>query len=236
MTTITGHTTRASGTILTATIYNADHVVHVTNAQNLNNDKAEGPAGPVVDGHAVLFNGTAGNLFQTAGFVPANVANVLLIANDLSDVADAATAFGNIKQAATASATGAVELGTVAEVRSSAAGDQVVTTSHLDDAADPVALTDAATVAVDWSSGINFTLTVTANRTLGNPTNEIPGQWRMVEVVGNDGTARTLSFGSEYEVSPTLTDITSTKSYVLAIYCCGAGRFRAYADDGGDPT
>lgn len=40
----------------------------------------------------------------------------LVIASNLSDVADAATAYGNIKQAASESATGAVELATTAEV------------------------------------------------------------------------------------------------------------------------
>lgn len=42
MTTIAAHTTRSIGTILTATIYNTDHVNHVSNAQNLNTDKADG--------------------------------------------------------------------------------------------------------------------------------------------------------------------------------------------------
>jgi hypothetical protein len=41
----------------------------------------------------------------------------MLAANNLSDVANAATAFGNIKQAATESATGVVELATSAEVK-----------------------------------------------------------------------------------------------------------------------
>jgi hypothetical protein len=70
MTTIAGHTTRANGTILTAAIYNADHVNHVTNAQALNNTKMEGATPPVADGHAVVWNGTSGNLLRTAGFAP----------------------------------------------------------------------------------------------------------------------------------------------------------------------
>lgn len=44
-----------------------------------------------------------------------NLAGALLAANNLSDVANAATAFGNIKQAATTSATGVVELATDGE-------------------------------------------------------------------------------------------------------------------------
>lgn len=38
MVTILPHTTRASGTLLTSTIYNADHQNHVTNATTINND------------------------------------------------------------------------------------------------------------------------------------------------------------------------------------------------------
>lgn len=41
MTTIAPHTTRGTGTILTAAIYNTDHGVHITNANALNGDKLE---------------------------------------------------------------------------------------------------------------------------------------------------------------------------------------------------
>jgi hypothetical protein len=41
MSIITGHTTRAIGTVLTAAIYNFDHVIHISNANNLNADKLE---------------------------------------------------------------------------------------------------------------------------------------------------------------------------------------------------
>lgn len=74
MSTINPHTTRAAGTILTASIYNADHVNHISNAQNLNADKLEGATPPVVDGHAVLWLGTSGVALKTAGYVPANIA------------------------------------------------------------------------------------------------------------------------------------------------------------------
>lgn len=72
MTTINGHTTRASGTILTAAIYNADHINHITNANALNAAKLEGATPPVVDGQAVLWNGVSGAALRTAGYVPAN--------------------------------------------------------------------------------------------------------------------------------------------------------------------
>lgn len=90
----------------------------------------------------------------------------------------------------------------------------------------PVALTDAATVAIDWSVAENFTLTVSGSRTLGNPSNPEPGSWRTVNVKGNNASARTLSFDTQYgSGKPTLTDITATKNYLLEIYCVSTTLF-----------
>ena len=55
----------------------------------------------------------------------------LLAANNLSDVASAATAFGNIKQAATTSATGVVELATTAEVNTGTDTTRAITPDAL---------------------------------------------------------------------------------------------------------
>jgi hypothetical protein len=120
-------------------------------------------------------------------------------------------AFGNIKQAASTSAAGVVEKATDAEVRSAAA-DKYIAADHLESASAGVALTDAAIVAVDWDTFINATLTLTANRTLGNPTNGQVGTWRTILVQGDaatsPATARTLTFGNQYKGDlPTLTDI-----------------------------
>lgn len=54
MTVINPHTTRGTGTVLTAAIYNADHNNHVTNATNLNADKLE-RSGSVTPGHAAVW-------------------------------------------------------------------------------------------------------------------------------------------------------------------------------------
>jgi hypothetical protein len=70
MTTISPHTTRANGTILTATIYNTDHSNHIANAQALNSDKVEGATPPVVDGNAVVFDGTSGAAIRDSGSAP----------------------------------------------------------------------------------------------------------------------------------------------------------------------
>lgn len=90
----------------------------------------------------------------------------------------------------------------------------------------PMALDDGATVSFDWSAAQNFTLQVSGNRMLGNPSNAIPGQWRTINVSGNNATLRTLTFDTQFSSGkPTLTDITATKNYLLEIYCVSATLF-----------
>ncbi|MCV0371708.1 hypothetical protein [Filomicrobium sp.] len=129
----------------------------------------------------------------------------------------------------------AIDKATAANVRAAVA-DKVLTSDLVESAATPVALSDAATVAIDWDGGINFTLTVTANRVLGNPTNGQPGTWRTVYVQGDDGTARTITFDTQYGGDvPSLTDIDSTKKYLISIYCVTATHFLATAMNGSAP-
>ncbi len=135
---------------------------------------------------------------------------------------------------ATTSLAGIVELATAAEVRAHTAL-KYIDAALLTTASATVALSDGATVAVDWSTGINFTLEITADRILGNPTNEIPGTFRTVLVDGNNTTDRILTFGSEYGGEPpTLEDIDSTQMYLLTIFCKSAGEFLVTSIDGSD--
>ncbi len=92
----------------------------------------------------------------------------------------------------------------------------------------PVALTDAATVAVDLSLGNNFTLTLAGNRTLGAPTNVTAGQSGVI-VVTQDGTgSRTLAYNSAYKfaggTAPTLTAGVGGAVDVLAYYVESSSR------------
>ena len=92
----------------------------------------------------------------------------------------------------------------------------------------PVALTDAATIAVDLSLGNNFSVTLGGNRILGDPTNVTAGQSGVI-VVTQDGTgSRTLSYeGTKYKfaggTAPTLTTTASAVD-VLAYYAESASR------------
>jgi hypothetical protein len=78
-------------------------------------------------------------------------------------------------------------IATTAEVRANTA-DKVIETDHLWGAAAAVALTDGASIAVDMSSGWNFTLTLTATgRTLANPSNSKVGQCGFIRVTSSGG-------------------------------------------------
>lgn len=62
----------------------------------------------------------------------------------------------------------------------------------------PVALADAATIALDLATGINFTVTLGGNRTLGNPSNAKPGQQGTTTV--SRAALQTLSFGVNWRL------------------------------------
>lgn len=126
--------------------------------------------------------------------------------NNLSDVSNAATAFANIKQAATESATGVVEEATAAEILAGTA-DKFIEAEKLEDAMEPVALADGANIAVNLATGVYFTVTLGGNRTLSNPTNHKIGRTIAVRVTQGAG-GQTLTYDTQYDfgqdVAPTL--------------------------------
>jgi hypothetical protein len=85
------------------------------------------------------------------------------------------------------------------------------------------ALSDAATIATDASTGTIFTVTLGGNRTLGAPTNPSSGQ-KVVWKIRQDGTGgRTLSYNAVFRfgndvVSPTLSTSPNAVDYIGAIY------------------
>jgi hypothetical protein len=67
-----------------------------------------------------------------------------------------------------------------------------------------VNLTDAATIAVDASSGNDFRVTIAGNRTMGTPANAANGQQIIFQVTQGSGGPFTLTWGSGYEFSSDL--------------------------------
>jgi hypothetical protein len=66
------------------------------------------------------------------------------------------------------------------------------------DAAESVALTPGATVALDLDSGINFTLAMGGDYELSTPTNAKPGQSGCIEVTQDGTGTRLLTYASGY--------------------------------------
>ena len=90
----------------------------------------------------------------------------------------------------------------------------------------PVALTDAATVAVDLSLSNHYTLALGGNRTLGAPTNQTAGQSGVI-VITNGG-ANTLAFASVWKFpGGTAPTVTASGVDVLAYYVESSSRITA---------
>jgi hypothetical protein len=80
-------------------------------------------------------------------------------------------------------------------------------------ASTPQVLTYAATVTPNLTTGNYFTLTLTGNVTLANPSNQHAGQSGCIAVTQDGTGSRTISFGSNWKfaggVAPTLTTTAS---------------------------
>ncbi len=130
--------------------------------------------------------------------------------------ADASSAFDALKQLATTSNTGVVELATSSEVWAATSG-KVLDTSLLASAA---AFQSISPTSWSWLAGQTLTFTLTGNVTLAIPSNGIVGQYKTLLVGGDSSTPRTLSFASGYRGDlPTLADITDSKLYLLTLFC-----------------
>lgn len=85
----------------------------------------------------------------------------------------------------------------------------------------PVALTFGSTITPNFSSGNIFTVTLTGNGTLANPTNLAAGQCGQIFITQDSTGSRTLSYGSQWNfpggTAPTLTT-TAGATDVLS-YC-----------------
>ena len=92
---------------------------------------------------------------------------------------------------------------TAANIWALATNAKIVTPQSLGAAAAPVALSDAASIAVDLSTGINFKVVLGGNRTIANFANAVPGTSGFI-VVQQDATGgRTIAFDTNFVVMGT---------------------------------
>lgn len=124
-------------------------------------------------------------------------------------------------------AIGGIPKATAADIRSGAV-DKYIAADGVTSAAAVVTLTDAATVAVDWSTFINGVVTLGGNRTLGNPTNPIVGTTRTIRVIQDGTGSRTLAFAANYKhpggTAPVLTTTPNAKDF-FQIFCVSSTEF-----------
>ena len=211
------------------------------------------------DGNALLagalyYNTTVPEmrLYTGSAWVAAYVsgASYLASANNLSDLANAATARTNLGLAigtnvqaydadlTTLGAGGAsartflgLAIGTDVQAYSATIAKTDVAQSFTKaQRGTVVALTDGTSIATDLSLGNNFSVTLGGNRTLANPTNITAGQSGVI-VITQDGTgSRTLAYGSYFKfpagTAPTLTTTASAVD-VLAYYVESSTRITA---------
>lgn len=105
----------------------------------------------------------------------------------------------------------AVDFASASEIRANTA-DQVIGTDEAWASIEPVALTDGATVAVDLSAGINFTLTIGGNRTLGQPSNAKVGQSGFIKITQDATGSRTLAYHADWQFAGGTAPVLSTAS------------------------
>lgn len=129
----------------------------------------------------------------------------------------------------TTSLAGTFEKATDAEVYAATA-DKAITSDLQETSSNEVTVSDGSPVALDWDTFINGTVTVTADRAIGNPTNGQVRTWRTLLVKGNSSTDRTITFGNQFlGAVPTITDCDDATWYLLTIVCISTTHFAVSA-------
>lgn len=109
-----------------------------------------------------------------------------------------------------------IDKASAANIRA-AASNKVITADGIESASALVTLTDTATVAIDWDAFVVGDLVVTANRTVGNPTNVQPGVSRSIFVFGDSATERSLSWEANYADPLPEETVTSTSGLLITL-------------------
>lgn len=110
---------------------------------------------------------------------------------------------------ASETAKGIGEWATAAEFRANTA-DRELVTNRVWSASAEVTLTDATTIAVDMSTFINAVVTLTDNRTLGQPSNTKVGQSGCIRIIQDAGGTNTLAYHADWKFAGGVDPVLST--------------------------
>lgn len=193
------------GTGGTVTIPNTGHAKLVRNASSgtLTFTTGSGTTASVAAGETQWIISTGSNVVYASAWLAASAISAFgLTLVDDADAATARTTLGLGTAATLAEMTTAEFLANTA--------DKVVSTDQAWAAGDSVALTDAATIALNMSTFINGTVTLGGNRTLGNPTNPKVGQSGWIAITQDGTGSRTLAYASNWEFASGSAPVLST--------------------------
>lgn len=104
---------------------------------------------------------------------------------------------------------GAASIATAAQFMNNTAS-KVIGPNTVWNAGIEVALTDAATIAVDMNTFINGSVTLAGNRTLGTPTNAKPGQSGRVRILQDGSGSRTLAYAANWKFASAAAPVLTT--------------------------
>ncbi|NYT59420.1 hypothetical protein H0A65_10865 [Alcaligenaceae bacterium] len=105
-----------------------------------------------------------------------------------------------------------------ADIASLSGGDTITPGSLGTAAAAAGTISGGTTNTFDWAAAVNYTMALTGNRTLSNPTNVLPGTTRVIVVSSSTSTSRTLAFGSNFVGDLPTVSVTNTANMVLFLY------------------
>jgi hypothetical protein len=179
------------------------------------------PPSSIASDKTVTFQDITGTVYVSGG-------TPVAVADGGTGSTTAAAGFTALKQNATTSATGVVEMATAGEFRANTAtANLALSPAEVWTSAAEVTISDGASISVDWSTFINGIVTLGGNRTLANGTNAKPGQSGVIRVVQDGTGSRTLSFGTDYEfaggTAPTLSTAAAAQD-LLFYYIISSSR------------
>jgi hypothetical protein len=129
---------------------------------------------------------------------------------------------------ATTSQKGEVKFATAAQVNAGSDTTRAVTPATL---YSTQTLTDGASIAWDLSLGAMATVTLTANRTLANPTNLVNGATYLLIIKQDSNGNHTLTYGNKYKFAAGTVPTLSTGANavdIIAFLCDGTNLYGSF--------
>ncbi len=125
---------------------------------------------------------------------------------------------GSIQRGVSGTIAALFKAATSADYWGAATGALAITPETVWNSTGYVGLTDGATIAVDMSTGFNFSVSIAGNRTLGNPTNAKVGQAGCFKITASSAN-RTIDRSGNYKVTSDLsfpvTIASGTTAYIF---------------------